>query len=620
MTLSDPARLVGMRGDGFGVMNVATVHDSARGIMPSRLPSAAGAAHDAELHSARSRRVIDRARTVAMPLLQAAPPWHRQLAHVMNNALVGVLVVIAIQLWQLRGIVHARDLEMGDTASDYSRSLGWLHDGTLYLVQSPLYSMILGALHAVLGDAQVENTVVRVAAVLALDLLLLAFLRRFIAGDVALLVVAWWASLPLIYDSLYAVHILGLVLPFGALALAARDRQHRHTLWVLVLLVLGGVLMRPEFLIAAALYAVFLGARWLRSSVAGGVRAAVPGRGWSRSTAAVTLVIVVAGLAGMSADRDVGAVRQKVADRAVLNMCQHYANYIVQVDTRWQGNPWTECSAVLRRDFGRADVDFAAALQRNPAAVGHFVVWNLRGIPAALEMGLFDHYAATADPDFVPHAYARWAPAALAIAIALALMGLLVVFGTSFGRRTLRWRSNPDPIVVLVSLLALAGYIGLAFRPRPIWTVGFLLTLMFLIGVLVAFAFTTWPLAGRVRGFVVLGVLGLALLIPQHFNASYATHFSSVGQPLAHRYAALHSWLSADAQQPSRVRLFGVDMQMCRYLLWKGADCRAEAGGVDEFHKMTGIEPRHCPPDTWIGAVAFGPGRSSSMLQECVPR
>ncbi len=535
-----------------------------------------------------------------------------------RDARFGFFAVLAIQLWQLRGILHARDLEMGDTAFDYSRSLGWLHDGTLYLVQSPLYSMLLGVLHAVLGDAQLGNTVVRVSAVLTLDLLLFAFLRRFIAGDVALLVVVWWASLPLIYDSLYTVHILGLVLPFGALALAARDRQHRHALWVLVLLVLAGLLVRPEFLIAATFYAVFLGARWLRSSVTGGVRVVVPGRGWSRSTAVVTLAIVVAGLAGMSADRDIGSVRQKVADRAVLNMCQHYANYIVQVDTRWQGNPWTECSEVLQRDFGGADVDFASALRRNPDAVGRFVVWNLGGIPAALEMGLFDHYAATANPDFVPHAYARWAPAALIGALTLACLGLFVLFGTSFGRLTLHWRSNPDPVAVLLSLLSLAVYIGLAFRPRPIWTVAFLLTLMFLIGVLVAFVFTTWPRVGRVRGIVVLGVLGLTLLIPQHFNASYATHFSSVGQPLAHRYKALHAWLAADAEQPSHVRLFRVDPMMCNYLLWKGVDCQAEVGGADGFRASTGIEVRRCPADTWIGAVALRPGRAPTTLQSCV--
>ena len=120
------------------------------------------------------------------------------------------------------------------------------------------------------------------------------------------------------------------------------------------------------------------------------------------------------------------------------------------------------------------------------------------------------------------------------------------------------------------------------------------------------------------RGIVVLGVLGLTLLIPQHFNASYATHFSSVGQPLAHRYKALHAWLAADAEQPSHVRLFRVDPMMCNYLLWKGVDCQAEVGGADGFRASTGIEVRRCPADTWIGAVALRLGRAPTTLQSCV--
>jgi hypothetical protein len=141
---------------------------------------------------------------------------------------------------------------------------------------------------------------------------------------------------------------------------------------------------------------------------------------------------------------------------------------------------------------------------------------------------------------------------------------------------------------------------------------------MFLIGVLVAFIFVKWPLIARVRGISVFGVLDLASMVPQYFNVSHATHFSSVGQPLAHRYNDLRTWLEANAQQPSHVRLFGVDPMMCNYLLWKGVDCQTEVGGADGFRASTGIEVRRCPADTWIGAVALRPGRAPTTLQSCV--
>jgi len=549
---------------------------------------------------------------------ESASRRRRWLEWATNNALVGAVIVVAIQLWQLRGIVHARDLEDGDTVGYYGTALDWLRDGTLDPVHSPLYAVILGSLHAVLGDVQSVNMIVRVGTVLVLDLLLLAFLRRVLPRDIALLLVAWWASLPLVYDSLYTVHILGLVLPVAALALAARDRQHRHTAWVLMLLVLAGVLVRPEYFIPAALYGAFLCMRWARDSAHRQPRKPGDHQRRSRISAALVLVVVVAALVGMSNERDVGKVRAEVADRAALNMCQHYANYIVLVDPTWQVNPWTECSQVIERDFGGADISFGTALRLNPAAVGRFVEWNVRGIPAELQMALFDHYSAGANPAFEPHANARWAPPALAGAIVLALVGLLVLIFTPFGRRLLQLRSNPDPVVVLVTLLVLAGYIGLTFRPRPIWTAGLTLTVMVLIGVTAAFLLATRPRLGRMRGVIVLVALGLTFAIPQHFDATYATHFSSVGQPLVHKYDALRAWIPADDSGSMRVRLFGVDPLLCWYVFGRASGCEREPGGAEEFRVATRIEPIRCGADRWVGAVVSRTGRLPSTLQECV--
>ena len=39
-----------------------------------------------------------------------------RLAMLMRDARFGFFAVLAIQLWQLRGILHAKDLEMADTA------------------------------------------------------------------------------------------------------------------------------------------------------------------------------------------------------------------------------------------------------------------------------------------------------------------------------------------------------------------------------------------------------------------------------------------------------------------------------------------------------------------------
>lgn len=189
---------------------------------------------------------------------------------------------------------------------------------------------------------------------------------------------------------------------------------------------------------------------------------------------------------------------------------------------------------------------------------------------------------------------------------------------TPLGRRVLHLRSNPDPVVVLITLLVLAGYIGLTFRPRAIWTAGLTLTVMVLIGVTAAFLLGTRPRLGRMRGVIVLVVLGLTFAIPQHFNAAYATHFSSVGQPIVHKYDALRAWIPTEDSGSMRVRLFGVDPLLCWYMLGRASGCEREPGGAEEFRVATEIEPRRCIADRWVGVVVDRPDRPPLTLQECI--
>src|SRR5439155_27379077 len=112
-----------------------------------------------------------------------------------------------------------------------------------------------GSLERVLGDPFRATVVHRLLIVAALDVLVLAVLRRLLPNGLAWLLAAWLALLPIDFDSLYEVHLFSALPALLALAIVARAADARGRAAALGILVASALLVRNEHLIAAGLWA-----------------------------------------------------------------------------------------------------------------------------------------------------------------------------------------------------------------------------------------------------------------------------------------------------------------------------------------------------------------------------
>src|SRR5262245_66109973 len=103
-------------------------------------------------------------------------------------------MLLLLQLRLLWGIQH-RDLAIGDESGYYNRAFLWFKDLSVDIVWSPLYTAFLGTLMHLSSDAWVVTTAHRVLVILALDVMILALMRRLLPPWVASLTAAWWVVL-----------------------------------------------------------------------------------------------------------------------------------------------------------------------------------------------------------------------------------------------------------------------------------------------------------------------------------------------------------------------------------------------------------------------------------------
>src|SRR5215475_6960030 len=95
------------------------------------------------------------------------------------HALFAYSMLLLLQLRVLRGIQY-RDLAVGDESAYYNRAFLWVRDFSVDIVWSPLYTAFLGTLMRFTADAFVVTTLHRVIVVLALDVMVLALMRRLL--------------------------------------------------------------------------------------------------------------------------------------------------------------------------------------------------------------------------------------------------------------------------------------------------------------------------------------------------------------------------------------------------------------------------------------------------------
>jgi len=452
----------------------------------------------------------------------AESPWFAYPAIILLQAKV------MLRIWEFR------DLTPSDSSEYYTRVYTWLDKGTVDIVWSPIYTVFQGILHRLLHDPFLVLTVIQVSVAVCASVLVLALLRRLLPKYIAWIIAAWWALLPINFDTVYNIHLFSILFPLAIFVIAAYADNIYGRGIVLGGLLFTAVLVRNEYSALFILWMLAIGGYELYA-----YRTHKHSRSLRTYLAAYGLPLLAAfliiGVFYAMSDPQYPELEKDIEAKHTLNVCQIYAYNRIQQGYSWQGDPWTECQDIMERDFGRADITFSQAFFKNPRAILDHIWWNVKLIPSGTQLALFNYYWGGSNPDYMT---ARKSP--------LVWLPFLLVLGLSgFGAMTyciipgLRKQhsfANGFAWLLLFSAALLVFGIMMMQRPRPSYMFLYSIFIMALTGLGLQQLLellhindtvkTWWPMAGIL----------LILFVPSYYDTDYINDFGYKGLTLRNSY------------------------------------------------------------------------------------
>lgn len=467
-------------------------------------------------------------------------PIRDRLDEIAGSARFAYGSIFLIQAKVLWGIWLHRDLPAGDSSDHFIRAAQWSDHAQLDALFSPLYTLFWGSLDWLIGDTYAAAIAHRILIVVAVSLLVVAVLRRLLSPGIAWALAAWWALLPVVYDTITEVHLF-VMLPLLAAVLVAASWSGRPMRAVVFGILLGtGVLVRNELVIGAAI--------WLLASVVYEARArGKAGRrlDWTASLraaapyAAAGLAVVALGVVSMlryPTQIGVGDWVDYASEKQDFAFCQHYA---VGYEQRTQGlvsNGWNGCEAFMERDFGRPRPSLTEALAADPRALAAHFGWNAQLAPYGMQEALFARTSGSEEknPDYFPVVTGSGVALLASLAL-LALTGTGLALLWSDRRRWWReWvRERAWGWLALGCMTATGAWVAITTHPRPAYLFPLTFAVICVIGMCAMALLRRWPGLTRLRWTVPIGAVLIVALVPSHYPSGYETEFTGSGRPLA---------------------------------------------------------------------------------------
>jgi hypothetical protein len=410
------------------------------------------------------------------------PSFQERLTEMVRRPWFSYLALLMLQAKVMWGIWEYKDLASGDTSSYFGYAYHWFQNYTIHIAWSPLYTAFYGSLLHVSTDPYTVTILHRVVIVFAVTIMVLALMRRLLPHSLAWIVSAWWAILPIHFDSLYEVHLFAVIVPLAACLLVA----YKPAMWArgcaVAIIACSSFLIRNELVVATFVLAVSY-ALWE-------VRLLRIARAENRTTPSLTHYLLSYGLPLVLAAMVVTSfyLRSYVkfpwlsvafAEKHTVNMCQVYAfGYQQRHPAEWTKSPWLDCGDLIQKDFGSPRLSFFQMIRRNPKAMLEHMLWNTRLTPNGLQVLLFNVTSGSVNPDYVPVIQSAIALPLSGIVIIILIGGMILLY-----RNKLFWwdnwlESSFMAWITLASLAATAPLIILTQRPRPsyLFTTGIFLT------------------------------------------------------------------------------------------------------------------------------------------------
>jgi hypothetical protein len=406
-------------------------------------------------------------------------------------------------------------------------------------------------------DAYVATIAHRVLIVLVTTMLVLAVLRALLPPAIAWLIAAWWAVLPIRFETLYEVHLFSLIPVLVAALLVARRPTRGRRAAALAVLAASTVAVRNEF----SIIALIVGIAYLwheRRAARHDARLTPTAVGRTYGVAAASVALVVVGFYALSSVQGAD-LRREFRRKHTLNVCQMYAFNYQQRHPSWQHSPWTECQPLMAQQFGKPMPSFMEAVTSNPKAMAAYFAWNIHLVPYGTQLSLFNSASGRDNPDYAPADFPRRRALALS-----ALVSAFVITGA-----VLAWRDRNRwwtawllhrrwPLLVLGASSLVACGVMLMQRPRPSYTFALTLSMMLVVGISATVIARRLAVIERLSALAPVCALALLVLVPPHYHSG--------PRPLRDAYEALRPFASALRAPHAVLATTGYSSEICNYV------------------------------------------------------
>jgi hypothetical protein len=454
-----------------------------------------------------------------------------------------ILLIQAKVLW---GIWSYRDLTPGDGSYYFSMASRWADDLVVQPAYYPLYNVLYGSLKWIVPDPYSVTILHRVLIVLGTTALLLAVLRRLLTPGIAWALALWWAVLPVTYDTIFEIHLLGALAGLAIALVALRWSGLAARATVFALLLAAALLVRNEYIVGAFVF----GIAWLSYEL-WRVRKGTAPRWRTMAAAGAIPLLSFAIIFGLVSWRDSGqgSVFSQLSAKNELAFCQGYALGAEHSGDLRASNPLAQCDVYTRGDFGEARPSLVEAIADNPDAVVEHFGRNARLFPAGLELGLFNAKFGSIDPgsnpDYIDINAGSWLVLAGSIAVVLTFIAGAVLIWRDRRRWWKDWiRARSWGWAVLAAMGSVGLYAGLMTRPRPSYIFPLTILVLALLGMSLVAIASRLSVPRRARAVIPVVAVAAVILIPNHFRAGYSNPQIGPGQPLKTAVSRLEPYRS----------------------------------------------------------------------------
>lgn len=418
--------------------------------------------------------------------------------------------LVLFQIKVLWGIWNYIDLAGGDEASYCRMASSWFRGWHVDILWSPLYTAFYGTFMRLSSDAYAVSIAYRVAIVIVLCVLMLWLMRKLLPPSIAWLVAAWWAVLPINYDSLYAVHLLP-VIPLLAIYLVVICNPSPWGRGIAIaILAASMILLRNELSVALLVFSAVC-VCWEIRAFKG--NHAVSGKSLASLARAYLLPVALAAV--LCAFFYSRSIELESRPKHTLNMAQVYAFGYQQRHPEWKKNPWTGYQELMERDFGADLLPLSEMIRRNPRAVLANMWWNICLTPSGIQLMLFNSISGGITPDYLPvKTHSRTALLLSIIVVSIWIAGSILFFKERaywldfwLRRRALCW-------LAMLSVASIAVPVILTQRPRPSYLFSVSILLMAFTGMCLFIISRRIPFSARLSRCMPFIMILAPILVP----------------------------------------------------------------------------------------------------------